>query len=74
MLNKKYCVKCWNEYDKTNGWTNGDEKRWNGKEGLLMCPGRYTTPLHTRKITKEPPTKCPFILEHILTNKGNKCH
>jgi len=66
MLKKELCIKCWKN---TCFWNNEDEWIW--KEGWINCPLRYTRIGETtnRKIINKPPTKCPFILEHILSNE-----
>jgi len=74
MLNKECCKKCWDIYAepfdteyKRNAlkWKRYDEKYW--KEGMIDCPEKYIDfgkPF--RSITDNPPSKCPYFLEHIL--------
>jgi len=64
MLTKKYCQKCW---DNTGCWGWINEKQWEEK-GVVCCPMKYLTKgENTRKlITEQPPSKCPFFLEHII--------
>jgi len=68
MLKKKLCKRCWNSIF-LDGWNEYDEWLW--EKEIVCCPGKYLTKGEgdERKITKEPPTNCPFILEHILTNQ-----
>jgi len=71
-LNKKICERCWNKAGKeiyrwkVGGWQEYDEDQW--KDGYIECPSEYVElgNYNTRKITDEPPSKCPFILEHII--------
>jgi len=77
MLKKKICKKCWNKGYIANGekliWAGFDDENW--KLGMIYCPKEYREKgkKPERKITEPPPIKCPFLLEHILT-QGNKCH
>jgi len=68
MLNKKLCIKCWKNIPY-NGWMKSDEKRWN--EGEVICPFKYREKREStyRDITDNPPSKCPFMLEYILSEK-----
>jgi len=74
-LNKEYCIKCYYNY----GWTDCDDEFWFvedqqwGRYKMIDCPTEYIGKGESmrRKITSEPPIKCPFYLEHILT-QGNK--
>jgi len=73
MLNKYYCHKCWNKIHIINGeicgWVKSDKGRW--KEGYVWCPAMYIKEGETidRKITEQPPTNCPFLIEHLLSNE-----
>jgi len=76
-LIKKLCIKCWNKGHMVLsgdelGWTDWDEGNW--KNGYITCPTEYKDKGKNtkRKITKEPPTNCPFILEHVLTSQKRK--
>jgi len=80
ILNKEYCIKCCNAYSKWKivnkmnalRWGIHDESRW--KKETVICPPEYrgTADKPVRKITDKPPTNCPFLLEHILTNQESK--
>jgi len=65
-LTKKLCEKCW---IKRFGLIGFDDRYW--EDGYIWCPLEYlgTEDQEQRKITEPPPSKCPFILEHILTNQ-----
>jgi len=69
-LNKEYCKKCWKKaavgYKGKYGWIFADKILWDAVE--IECPSDYEESID-RKITTEPPPKCPFILEHILNNE-----
>jgi len=77
MLKKEICKKCWNKkhiVDRDRwGWTAFDESRW--RHGIIICPPEYRENIegeygdNTRKITEQPPTNCPFLLENILNEK-----
>ena len=65
MLKKELCKKCWN---KTRvSWSIGIEKFWITK-GKVYCPSQYLGKGEgtTRSMTGEPPSKCPFFLEHVI--------
>jgi len=73
MLKKKICKQCWNKgheiSGKRYGWNISDERSW--KEGWIYCPPEYIEKewivyRNRRNITGEPPSKCPFLLEHII--------
>jgi len=71
-LIKKLCKKCIsNVYGK---WVKGDELWWK-EDRKVICPDEYTEEdgeNNYRNITDGPPNKCPFLIEHILTNQGKK--
>jgi len=67
-LIKKYCKKCINI---SLFWSDVDEEWWE-KRGLVECPGAYIEETMYRKTNEPPPVKCPFLLEYILINQGNK--
>jgi len=64
MLKKKFCKECrerfelWNKYDDI----------WWKKDREICCPSIYIGKGEDRfrKITEQPPTKCPYYLENIL--------
>jgi len=67
MLKKELCQICWNKVG-WSGWMTVDETNW--KKGYIDCPYMYREEAYRlREITGKPPTKCPFILEHILSNE-----
>jgi len=79
MLKKEICKKCWNKTDILKsgirvrvfkGWHEHDENRWE-KRGYLYCPMIYLGKWDKtfRDITDSPPSKCPFILEQILSKE-----
>jgi len=88
MLKKEYCQKCWNAYTEFFDteesknmirWNKEDEKRWE-EEGVVWCPLKYLVEeeLIDRRITEQPPEKCPFYLENVISNqekilKNKKC-
>jgi len=72
MLNKKLCKKCWKKtgkemygWEEESAWTGCDEFDW--KEGWIECPNYYIEKEESlRKITEQPPIKCPYYLEHVI--------
>jgi len=68
MLNKKICKRCWNKIAE-EGWDEFDERFW--KRGYVFCPLDYVEKGETleTKITEQPPSRCPFFLEHIISNQ-----
>jgi len=63
-LKKELCIKCWDSNKIGRyGWCEWDETNW--KNGVIECPEKYIEEYDKRDI-KEPPSKCPFMLEHIL--------
>jgi len=62
-LNKKICQKCCKVYANKNGlkyviaWSEDD---W--RKGCVWCIPGYQQ-------KKGPPPKCPYILEHIISNE-----
>jgi len=68
MLNKKYCIKCW----KKSGykWIEDDDEWWK-KEGKIHCPIEYKEEGKwiAMNIRGKPPNKCPFLLEHTISNE-----
>jgi len=81
MLNKELCKKCWKKREEQlqlekslSGWSSFNEKCWE-IEGTVRCPPFSCIKNgenRTRYITDNPPSKCPFLLEHILNNQGKK--
>jgi len=70
-LNKKLCMKCWKNKldieDDDKCWIFYHEL-WN--KGMTECPSEYVDYKDIdRKITKEPPENCPYLLEYILISK-----
>jgi len=76
MLKKEICKKCWEKSDIvkweiktgvfTEVWTEKQEKAWD-IEGIADCPTEYLGKGdNDRKITDQPPTKCPYYLENII--------
>jgi len=59
MLNKKLCMKCWDNY---NIWNANIDWETHGE---VLCLSDY----RTRKITEPPPIKCPYLIEHILSEE-----
>jgi len=88
MLNKSLCKKCWqNTYNKwfrkkariikkqkdyENAWEKQDgEENW--EKEIIYCPPAYRKIINSfRKTTAQPPEKCPYFLEQILTKEENK--
>jgi len=71
MLKKECCQKCWRKVIKKrgweiDGWIKDNKKNWH-MEGIY-CPddGLEAEEKSYRKITEEPPSKCPYYLEHII--------
>jgi len=74
MLNKELCKKCCkkNKEKMRSPFSISAlirESCW--KNGYIDCPSDYVEKEETivRYITELPPSKCPFFLEHILTNQ-----
>jgi len=69
MLNKECCKKCRKRFG-IFGWMESDELWWK-EEGMVYCPDEYLGKKETvtRKITGQPPIKCPFLLEHTISNE-----
>jgi len=71
MLNKECCIKCRNTRQLVRWgigemWIENNEEQW--KEGTVICPLEYVEEEECviKKITDEPPPKCPFYLEQII--------
>jgi len=73
MLKKECCKKCRNNYAEEEyyeypgmEWTELREKQW--KEGIIYCPVVYLEidEWKARKITEQPPDRCPYYMENIL--------
>jgi len=67
-LKKECCIKCHENMDYE--WSEWKEQLWN-KNGCVECPEEYIGERESdwRKVKFEPPEKCPFLLEHILTKE-----
>jgi len=70
MLNKNVCQKCWKNYRIKNefdgSWNIVDEDDW--KNDFVFC----SNTLDFIKTNRKPPTRCPYILEHLMESQ-NKC-
>jgi len=68
MLKKELCKKCHQNLFAL-GWVESDEIRW--EERWVICPDDYVEreENRTRYITAQPPTNCPFLLEHVLSKE-----
>jgi len=73
MLKKECCIKCINETVDFEGgwkfirkWEKFDEENW--KRWIVYCPLKFVergwSNISFRK--DEPPSKCPYILEHTV--------
>jgi len=71
MLKKKLCQKCWEKVIRDRGmkWTYSEE--WWKEKVIMLCPLQYREKGETgwRSMTEQPPTKCPFLIEHILSKE-----
>ena len=77
MLNKEVCSKCWNarmiSLNGTHiGWLSIDDEHW--KKGWVTCPTEFVDKVSSGKrlIDQEPPDKCPYVLEHIVSDQDAK--
>jgi len=72
MLKKELCIKCWNNIPEWP-WNKIDEEWWE-ERGIVGCPKEYREKgeMSDRKITEQPPSNCPFLLEYILNKEENK--
>jgi hypothetical protein len=64
-LNKELCLKCTPTdplHHSANKWWF--DKQW--EDGHIDCPYAYFDTICTIE-NEDPPKKCPYILEHILT-------
>jgi len=66
-LKKECCRKCLSKVNRK--WIEYEYIQW--RQGYIYCPIQYVEPGETtyRNIKDEPPIKCPFMLEHILSNE-----
>jgi len=65
-LTKKLCIKCHKVNVKCDWTFYCDDKweKWGWVIWTAMCLGEKD--YRERNITGEPPSKCPYLLEHIL--------
>ncbi len=78
MLNKKLCIKCYNEH-RTLRWETLPSKERMWSKGFVVCVWVMDTPLMKRKqkssyvkVSEEPPPECYYCLEHLMTMQGRK--
>ena len=72
MLSKEICLHCVEHRAKMAvnpgkeaiwlGWSSTDEVRW--KDGRVSC--RFSTSGLVAQISKDPPSWCPYALEHLM--------
>jgi len=71
MLKKELCIRCWKDYYESYIHQCGlYGKDWKERT-YIHCPIIYLGKgeCNVRPITDKPPSKCPFLLEHIITNQ-----
>ena len=71
MLNKRICKYCWatvSDLGVNNKfrWDKRDKERW--KKKIIICPVDYSGTVTRVSITEDPPSWCPYALEHVLEN------
>jgi len=66
MLKQELCKRCYEKVYKWNRWNENDEELW--KEEYVWCPLDYVGKgeRSRRETTEQPPSNCPFILEHTI--------